>query len=88
MIHLALASSQLFTTSFSVEAMVACTRTLENTVRETQGKLILRYLASWGGSIRTRYGEALELARRCAEDAKKLSDPGPTALAEWMLGQR
>ncbi|WP_084302352.1 winged helix-turn-helix domain-containing protein [Bradyrhizobium sp. WSM2254] len=85
-IHLALASSQLFTTSFSVEAMVAWTRTLENTVRETQGKLILRYLASWGGSIRTRYDEALELAQRCAEDAKKLSDPGPTALAEWMLG--
>lgn len=85
-IHLALASSQLFTTSFSVEAMVAWTRTLENTVRETQGKLILRYLASWGGNIRTRYDEALELAQRCAEDAKKLPDPGPTALAEWMLG--
>ncbi len=85
-IHLALASSQLFTTSFSVEAMVAWTKTLEKTVRETQGQLILRYLASWGSSIRTRYDEALELAQRCAEDAKKLSDPGPTALAEWMLG--
>jgi tetratricopeptide (TPR) repeat protein len=85
-IRLALASSQLFTTSFSVEAMVAWTKTLENTVRETQGQLILRYLASWGSSIRTRYDEALELAQRCAEDAKKLSDVGPTALAEWMLG--
>jgi predicted ATPase/DNA-binding winged helix-turn-helix (wHTH) protein len=85
-IHLALASSQLFTTSFSVEAMVAWTKTLEKTVRETQGQLILRYLASWGSSIRTRYDEALELAQRCAEDAKKLSDVGPTALAEWMLG--
>jgi tetratricopeptide (TPR) repeat protein len=48
--------------------------------------LILRYVSSWGGSIRTRYDEALELAQRCAEDARKLSDPGPTALAEWMLG--
>lgn len=85
-IHLALASSQLFTTSFSVEAMVAWTKTLEKTVRETQGQLILRYLASWGSSIRARYDEALELAQRCAEDAKKLSDVGPTALAEWMLG--
>jgi predicted ATPase len=85
-IHLALASSQLFTTSFSVEAMVAWTKTLEKTVRETQGQLLLRYLASWGSSIRTRYDEALELAQRCAEDAKKLSDVGPTALAEWMLG--
>jgi predicted ATPase len=85
-IHLALASSQLFTTNFSVEAMVAWTRTLEKTVRETQGQLILRYVASWGSNIRTRYDEAFELAQRCAEDAKKLSDPGPTALAEWMLG--
>jgi hypothetical protein len=73
-INLALASSQLFTTSFSVEAMVAWTRTLEKTVRETQGQLILRYLASWGSSIRARYDEALELAQRCAEDANKLSD--------------
>jgi tetratricopeptide (TPR) repeat protein len=85
-IHLALASSQLFTTSFSVGAMVAWTKTLEKTVRETQVQLILRYLASWGSSIRTRYDEALELAQRCDEDAKKLSDVGPTALAEWMLG--
>jgi len=85
-IHLALASSQLFTTSFSVGAMVAWTKTLEETVRETQGQLILRYLASWGSSIRTRYHEAFELAQRCAEEAKKLSDVGPTALAEWMLG--
>ena len=85
-IRLALASSQLFTTSFSVEAMVAWTRTLAETVRETQGQLILRYVSSWGGSIRTRYDEAFELAQRCAEDATKLSDPGPTALAEWMLG--
>src|SRR5712675_574477 len=85
-IRLALASSQLFTTSFSVEAMVAWTRTLAKTVRETQGQLILRYLASWGGSIRTRYDEAFEIAQKCAEDVKKLSDPGPTALAEWMLG--
>ena len=54
MIRLALASSQLFTTSFSVEAMVAWTRTLAKTVRETQGQLILRYVASWGGSIRAR----------------------------------
>jgi predicted ATPase/DNA-binding winged helix-turn-helix (wHTH) protein len=85
-IRLALASSQLFTTSFSVEAMVAWTRTLAKTVRETQGQLILRYLASWGGNIRARYDEAFEIAQRCAEDVKKLSDPGPTALAEWMLG--
>jgi predicted ATPase/DNA-binding winged helix-turn-helix (wHTH) protein len=85
-LHLALSSSQLFTTSFSVEAMVAWTRTLEKTVRETQGQLLLRYLASWGSNIRTRYDEALELAQRCAEDARKLSDPGPTSLAEWMLG--
>jgi predicted ATPase/DNA-binding winged helix-turn-helix (wHTH) protein len=85
-IHLALASSQLFTTSFSVEAMVAWTRTLANTVRETQGQLILRYLASWGGNIRTHYDQALEIAKRCAEDVKELSDPGPSALAEWMLG--
>jgi predicted ATPase/DNA-binding winged helix-turn-helix (wHTH) protein len=85
-IRLALASSQLFTTSFSVEAMVAWTRTLAETVRETQGQLLLRYLASWGGNIRTRYDEAFEIAQRCADDVRKLSDPGPTALAEWMLG--
>jgi tetratricopeptide (TPR) repeat protein len=66
--------------------MVAWTRTLAKTVRETQGQLILRYLASWGGNIRTRYDEAFEIAQRCAEDVKTLSDPGPTALAEWMLG--
>jgi predicted ATPase len=85
-IRLALASSQLFTTSFSVEAMVTWTRTLAETVRETQGQLLLRYLASWGGNIRTRYEEAFEIAQRCADDVRKLSDPGPTALAEWMLG--
>jgi predicted ATPase/DNA-binding winged helix-turn-helix (wHTH) protein len=85
-IRLALASSQLFTTSFSVEAMVAWTRTLAETVRETQGQLLLRYLASWGGNIRTRYDAAFEIAQRCADDVRKLSDPGPTALAEWMLG--
>jgi len=71
-IRLALASSELFTTSFSVEAMVAWTRTLAKTVRETQGQLILRYLASWEGISVTAMDEAFRnwpkrWCRRCEE---------------------
>jgi tetratricopeptide (TPR) repeat protein len=52
-----------------------------------QGQLILRYLATWGRNIRAAlYDDALDGAQACAEEAKKAPDPGPAALAEWMLG--
>jgi predicted ATPase len=87
LIHLALASAEMFTASVSVEAMAAWTKTLAETLRDMQGQLILRYLATWGRKIRsTLYDDALDSAQRCAEEANKTSDPGPAAMAEWMLG--
>jgi predicted ATPase/DNA-binding winged helix-turn-helix (wHTH) protein len=86
LIHMALASAKMFTTSVSLEAMIAWNKTLAETIRETQGQLILRYLPYWGRNIRILYDDALDGAQRCAEDAKKISEPGPAAMAEWMLG--
>jgi predicted ATPase/DNA-binding winged helix-turn-helix (wHTH) protein len=87
LIRLALASAEMFTASVSVEAMAAWTKRLAETLRDRQGQLILRHLASWGRKIRTAmYHEALDGAQKCAEEAKKAPDPGPAALAEWMLG--
>jgi predicted ATPase len=87
LIHLALASAEVFTASVSMETMAAWTKALADTLRDMQGQLILRYLATWGRNIRAAlYDDALDGAQACAEEAKKAPDPGPAALAEWMLG--
>jgi predicted ATPase/DNA-binding winged helix-turn-helix (wHTH) protein len=87
LIHLALASAEVFTASVSMETMAAWTKALADTLRDMQGQLILRYLATWGRNIRAAlYDDALDGAQACAEEAKKAPDPGPAAMAEWMLG--
>ncbi|MEI9887628.1 MAG: hypothetical protein WDN08_14230 [Rhizomicrobium sp.] len=87
-IQMALASSVLFTAGISEEYGITWTKTLNMAVSlgDTAGQLT-SYLALWGRAIRApRYDDALDMAQKCAEVAKTVPDPGPTAMAEWLQG--
>jgi len=88
LIYLALASAEMFTAGISDEVMATWTKTLKlaESLHDVASQLIC-YLPLWGRKIRTAlYDDALDSAQRCAEAAKKAPDPGPAAMAEWMLG--
>jgi len=87
-IYLALASAEIFTVGLSDEVMVIWTKALKlaESLHDVPSQLVC-YLPLWGRKIRAAlYDDALDSAQRCAEAAKKAPDPGPAAMAEWMLG--
>jgi predicted ATPase/DNA-binding winged helix-turn-helix (wHTH) protein len=88
LIYLALASAEIFTVGLSEQVMVIWTKALKlaESLHDVRSQLIC-YLPLWGWKIRAAlYDDALDSAQRCAEAAKKAPDPGPAAMAEWMLG--
>ncbi|HWN77849.1 MAG TPA: tetratricopeptide repeat protein, partial [Bradyrhizobium sp.] len=88
LIYLALASAEIFTVGLSEQVMVIWTKALKlaESLHDVPSQLIC-YLPLWGRKIRAAlYDDALDSAQRCAEAANKAPDPGPAAMAEWMLG--
>ena len=88
LIYLALASAEIFTVGLSDEVMVIWTKALKlaESLHDVRSQLVC-YLPLWGRKIRAAlYDDALDSAQRCAEAATKTPDPGPAAMAEWMLG--
>jgi predicted ATPase/DNA-binding winged helix-turn-helix (wHTH) protein len=88
LIYLALASAEIFTVGLSEQVMVIWTKALKlaESLHDVPSQ-IKCYLPLWGRKIRAAlYDDALDSAQRCAEAAKKAPDPGPAAMAEWMLG--
>src|SRR5882757_7260953 len=87
-IYLALASAEIFTVGISEQVMVIWTKALKlaESLDDIPSQLTC-YLPLWGRKIRAAvYDDALDSAQKCAEAAKKATDPGPAAMAEWMLG--
>jgi tetratricopeptide (TPR) repeat protein len=88
LIYLALASAEIFTVGLSEQVMVIWTKALKlaESLHDVPSQLIC-YLPLWGRKIRAAlYDDALDSAQRCAEAANKAPNPGPAAMAEWMLG--
>lgn len=88
LIYLVLASAEIFTVGLSEQVMVIWTKALKlaESLHDVPSQLAC-YLPLWGWKIRAaRYDDALDSAQRCAEAAKKATNPGPAAMAEWMLG--
>jgi predicted ATPase/DNA-binding winged helix-turn-helix (wHTH) protein len=84
LIYSALASAEIFTVGLSEPGTKALK--LAESLHDVPSQLIC-YLSLWGRKTRAAlYDDALDSAQRCAEAAKKAPDPGPAAMAEWMLG--
>jgi tetratricopeptide (TPR) repeat protein len=85
---MALASTVLFTKGASDRVKVFGAKALELAIglKDVRGE-VSAYLALWGYAVRTPYyQEALDIAEKCVETARKIDDPGQKSLAEWMLG--
>jgi predicted ATPase/DNA-binding winged helix-turn-helix (wHTH) protein len=88
-IQLALASTKIFTVGLSAELTATWTKALElaESLGDVRGQLAC-FLPLWGSEIRAAaYGDALRSASKGARAAEQVSDPGPVAMAEWMLGR-
>ncbi len=87
-LQMALVSSTLFTIGASDQIKASGAKALELAIglNDISGE-VSAYLALWGHAVRTpHYREALAIAERCADTAKKIADPGTGSMAEWMLG--
>jgi predicted ATPase/DNA-binding winged helix-turn-helix (wHTH) protein len=87
-IYNAFATTELFTSGFTKETVVAWTETLARA--EVLGDLpsqMISYVVLWAGEIRAAlYRDALATAERCAVAVKGVSDAGSLATGEWLLG--
>jgi predicted ATPase/DNA-binding winged helix-turn-helix (wHTH) protein len=87
-IQMALASTVLFTKGASDRVKVFGAKALELAIglNDVRGE-VSAYLALWGYAVRTPYyQEALDIAEKCVDTARKTADPGLKSMAEWMLG--
>ena len=87
-VQMALASTVLFTNGAPDQAKAFGAKALELAIslNDIKGELSA-YLALWGHAVRTpHYQEALDVAERSVNTAKKIADPGLRSMAEWMLG--